>query len=98
MEITKKLEGTELTVYPEGKIDTNTTPFFQKFVSESLDGVESVVIDMEKTSYISAACLRYLLVLYKAMAPKQGLKLRNVNDMILEILDFTGFTDIFTIE
>ena len=39
-------EGTELTVYPVGKLDTVTTPLLEAVVSESLDGVESVVIDM----------------------------------------------------
>ena len=30
--------------------------------------------------------------------PKQGMKLRNVNELIYETLDFTGFADVFTIE
>ena len=98
MDITTKIEGTELTVYPVGKIDTLTTPILEKTVAEHLDTVESVVIDMEKTVLISSACLRYLLVLHRTMMTKQGMKLRNVNDVILEVLDFTGFTDIFTIE
>ncbi len=98
MQITKKIEGTELTVYPEGKIDTVTTPMLEQTVSESLEGVESVVIDLEKTKLISSACLRYLLILHRTMMKKKGLRLRNVNDTIKEVLDFTGFDDIFTIE
>ena len=98
MDITTKLEGTELTVYPVGKIDTLTTPILEKAVTEYLDTVESVVIDMEQTKLISSACLRYLLVLHKTLLPKEGMKLRNLNDNILEVLDFTGFADIFTIE
>ena len=98
MEITKKLEGTILTVFPVGKLDTTTTPLLEAAVSESLDGAETVVIDLEKTKLISSACLRYLLVLHKTMLPKGGLKLRNVNEVIKEVLDFTGFDDIFTIE
>ena len=98
MDITTKLEGTELTVYPVGKIDTLTTPILEKTVTEYLDTVESVVIDMEQTKLISSACLRYLLILHKTLLPKEGMKLRNLNDNILEVLDFTGFADIFTIE
>ena len=98
MDITTKLEGTELTVYPVGKIDTMTTPILEKTVTEYLDTVESVVIDMEQTKLISSACLRYLLILHKTLLPKKGMKLRNLNDNILEVLDFTGFEDIFTIE
>ena len=98
MDITTKIEGAELTVFPVGKIDTMTTPILERTVAEHLDTAESVVIDMEKTELISSACLRYLLVLHRTMMTKQGMKLRNVNDVILEVLDFTGFTDIFTIE
>ena len=98
MEITKKIEGTELTVYPDGKLDTTTTPQLEAAISESLDGVESVVIDMEKTKLISSACLRYLLILHRTMMQKGGLKLRHVNEVIREVLDFTGFDDVFTIE
>ena len=98
MDITTKLEGTELTVYPIGKIDTLTTPILEKTVTEYLDTVESVVIDMEQTKLISSACLRYLLILHRTLLPKEGMKLRNLNDNILEVLDFTGFADIFTIE
>ena len=98
MEITKKLEGTELTVCPVGKLDTLTTPELEKAVSESLEAAETVVIDMEKTKYISSACLRYLLILHRTMLPKGGMKLRNVCDSVLEVLDFTNFTDVFTIE
>ena len=98
MEITKKIEGNELTVFPVGKIDTTTTPMLEAVVSEHLDEVESVVIDMEKTNLISSACLRYLLLLHKTMMKKQGMRLRNVGEMVYEVLDFTGFIDIFTIE
>ena len=98
MEITTKIEGTELTVYPVGKIDTLTTPILESTVAEHLGAVESVVIDLEKTPLISSACIRYLLVLHRTMMSKQGMKLRNLNENVYEVLDFTGFTDIFTIE
>ena len=98
MEITKKIEDKVLTVFPEGKLDTTTTPILEATVSESLDEVEAVVIDLEKTALISSACIRYLLVLHRTMMPKKGMKLRNLNENVYEVLDFTGFTDIFTIE
>ena len=58
MEITTKIEGTELTVYPVGKIDSLTTPILEKTVAEHLDTVESVVIDMEKTVLMPALSSR----------------------------------------
>lgn len=98
MEITTKLEGTELTVFPVGKIDTQTTPILESTIAGHLGAVESVVIDLGKTPLISSACIRYLLILHRTLLPKKGMKLRNLNDNVYEVLDFTGFTDIFTIE
>ena len=98
MDITTKLDGTVLTVFPVGKIDTTTTPILEKTINEYPEPVESVVIDMEKTTLISSACLRYLLVLHRTLVSKKGMVLRNLNENILEVLDFTGFADIFTIE
>ena len=75
MEITTKIEGTELTVYPVGKFDTMTTPILESTIAGHLGSVESVVIDLEKTPLISSACIRYLLVLHRTMMSKQGMKI-----------------------
>ena len=98
LNITKTTEGTKLIVALEGKIDSNTAPEFDAEVHESLEGMDSLVIDMEKLRYLSSAGLRALLTLQKQMLERDGMTLTNVNDAILEVFDFTGFDDVFSIE
>ena len=56
------------------------------------------MLDFEKLAYISSAGLRVLLGAQKKMN-KQGLmKLTNVCDEVMGILEMTGFADILVIE
>jgi anti-sigma B factor antagonist len=70
----------------------------EKELLSSLEGADSLVMDLEKLDYISSAGLRVLLSAQKTMSRRGGMKLRNVNATILEIFDVTGFADILTIE
>lgn len=96
--ITKNLENNVLTVFLDGKMDTGTTPQVEQEVMADIDSADSIVLDMKDLKYISSAGLRLLLSLHKKMAQKGGMKLKNVNETNMEILDFTGFTDILNIE
>ena len=55
-----------------------------------------MVIDCADLDYISSAGLRVLLIIKKAL-PENEFILLNVNKPIMEILDTTGFSDLFTI-
>lgn len=98
MNITKTKNGPNLSVALEGKLDTSTAPELDQLFKESLEGVTDLVIDMEKLSYISSAGLRSLLVAQKVMNNQGSMKIRNVNDLIMEVFTVTGFVDILTIE
>ncbi len=98
MTITKKMEGTTLVIALEGRLDTMTSPQLEAELKESLDGAESLTMDMSNLDYISSAGLRVLLTAHKAMSSKGGLKLTNVNEIVREVLDVTSFSDILTIE
>ena len=62
------------------------------------DSVDELVFDFEGVEYISSAGLRVLLANYKAFSKKGGMKVIHVKEMIMEIFDVTGFSDILTIE
>ena len=51
MKIQKKLEGNNLTIFIEGRLDTNTAPELEKELS-SLDGIQNLVFDFEKLEYV----------------------------------------------
>ena len=98
MTINKKMEGKELTVALEGRLDTVTAPELEAALKDSMDGAESLVLDLSKLDYISSAGLRVLLSAHKAMAGKGGLKVTHVNEIVAEVFDVTGFADILNIE
>ena len=87
-----------VTLKVEGRLDTTTAPALEKTVNEQCGTAEELVLDFEKLAYISSSGLRVLLGAQKKMN-KQGLmKLTNVCDEVMGILEMTGFADILVIE
>lgn len=97
MKITKTANENSLTIALEGRLDTGTAPELEKELKASLDGVEELVIDMEKLDYLSSAGLRVLLGAQKTMKKQGGMKVSHVSDTIMEIFEVTGFSDILTV-
>ena len=81
-----------------GRVDSITAPAFLKAWEEevSTEKVDSVVVDCADLKYISSAGLRVLLMIKKSL-PGSELILYNVNETVNEILDTTGFSDLFTV-
>ena len=98
MTINKTQNGNELTIALEGRLDTATSPQLEAELKGSLDGIAALVFDFQKLEYISSAGLRVLLSAQKIMNRQGAMKIRKVNDTIMEIFEVTGFTDILTIE
>ena len=98
MTINKQQNGSALTLALEGRLDTVTSPELEKELKASLDGVDTLTLDFEKLEYISSAGLRVLLSAHKIMNAKGGMKVKNVNEIVREVFDVTGFADILTIE
>ena len=98
MTINVQKDGEKLTLSPEGRIDTVTSPEFSKSIDDNIEGVKELVIDLEKLEYISSAGLRVLLTTQKNMNKVGTMKLIHVNDVIMDVFNITGFVDILTIE
>ena len=98
MKIEKQLNGTELYLKAEGRLDTNTSVELDAALSPVLDTINELVFDLSALEYISSAGLRVLLATHKSLSKKGGMKVTNVNEMIMEIFEVTGFSDILTIE
>ena len=98
MTITKKQDGAHLEIALEGRLDTMTSPELEAELKNSLDDAEDLILDFSKLEYISSAGLRVLLSAHKAMSAKGGMKVTNVNEIVQEVFDVTGFADILSIE
>lgn len=83
----------------EGRVDTNTSPQLQQAILNAFQKSKDVVVDFLNVPYISSAGLRALLIGQKTAASKGGsMKLTNVSETVMEILNMTGFSKILKIE
>ena len=98
MNITKNLNGTTLEIALEGRLDTMTAPELEAELNKDMGSADSLVLDFSKLDYISSAGLRVLLSAHKAMCTKGGMKVTHVNEIVQEVFEVTGFTDVLTIE
>ena len=96
MKITKIVNGEELEVALDGRLDTITAVELETFLNENLGDAKTLILDCACLTYISSAGLRVLLSTQKKF--KDGLKLTNVQELVMEVFDITGFSDILTIE
>lgn len=96
--INKTVNGNELKVALEGRLDTATSPALEAELKNSLEGVEKLVFDFAWLEYLSSAGLRVLLGAQKIMNKQGEMIVRNVNETIMEIFEVTGFCDVLTIE
>ena len=98
MEINKNLNGDALEIKIIGRLDTTTAPALEAEVKNSLEGLKSIIFDLEGLEYISSAGLRVLLSAQKSMNKQGTMKLVNVNEVVMEVFEITGFVDVLTIE
>ena len=95
----KKYENGELVIAVEGQVDVNTAPVLSEDVSriraEKPEG--RIIFDFDKLIYISSAGFRVLLALLEKENDR-GLKLINVDPIIAEVFDDTGFSSIMEVE
>ena len=92
-------QGNRLTVKPEGRLDTVTSPELEKELQQYLDGVQEITMDFEKVEYISSGGLRLLLATQQQMEDRGGsMRLIHVNALVLDIFALVGFMDVVTVE
>lgn len=98
MTIEKNIQNENVTLTLSGRLDTATAPELEAVLDEVLENARELVFNLENLEYISSAGLRVILKAQKAMNTKGSMKLKGVNDSIMEVFDITGFLDILTIE
>lgn len=98
MTIEKTKNGSALLIALSGRLDTMTAPELEAELKDGLEGIEELTFDFDKLDYISSAGLRVLLSAQKTMNRQGSMKVQHPNEVIAEIFEVTGFTDILTIE
>ena len=98
MKIDRSVENGKVCYALEGRLDTTIAPELERELKNDLDGATRLTLDFSKLDYISSAGLRVLLSAHKAMSRKDGMTVTNVNEMVREVFEVTGFSDILNIE
>lgn len=99
MDINLERKGETLTLFLNGKLDTQTAPSLEEKLSTEITGVKHLILDLQGLEYISSAGLRIFLSTHKHMAGEGGdMTVKNVNEDVMAIFDVTGFSDFLKLE
>jgi anti-sigma B factor antagonist len=98
MTINKTRNEDQLSIELIGRLDTTTAPALEEALKQEIDGIKALEFDFAQLEYISSAGLRVLLSAQKTMNKQGTMVVRNVGEVIMEIFEVTGFSDILTIE
>lgn len=92
-------KGSEGEVLLIGNLDSNTAKDTEEILNDLSTKFDKIDLNFEGLDYISSAGLRVLKLTHVAMKKKGGrLVLKNVNSMVMEVLEMTGFAGLLEIE
>ena len=98
MTIDIKKNTDETIIEIVGRLDTITAPSLDQTISENINDLKNLVLDLKGLEYISSAGLRVLLAAQKKMQKIGSMKVTNVCETVMEVFEMTGFADILVIE
>ena len=98
MTIDIKKNAETATICVAGRLDTTTAPALDKTIHEDINDVNNLILDIKGIDYISSAGLRVLLSAQKKMQKIGSMKVVNVCEAVMGVLEMTGFADILVIE
>ena len=83
----------------DGRFDAHSASDVEKALQQAVDeGCGKIIMDMEKTEYISSAGLRVLLSMTKKLKSSEGnICLCCLQQQVQEVFDIAGFTQILDI-
>ncbi|MFP4362394.1 MAG: STAS domain-containing protein [Spirochaetia bacterium] len=81
-----------------GRLDSSTTGKVEEQVTPLLNEGAKIIFDMSGCEYVSSAGLRLLLMTAKTLAREDGNGvLIGLNQEIQEVMDMTGFNNLFPV-
>lgn len=98
MEMKEVQKGDYKVIGFSGSLDTGTSPEVEKKINEYIEaGNLKFVFNFENTKYMSSSGLRVLLATAKKLKGKGELKISNLNSVIEEVFDVSGFSSILNV-
>lgn len=98
MELKIETEGTELTVFLSGELNTLTAPQLSEAIDSNIPGMQTLILDFTDCDYVSSAGIRVLLACLKQMKKQKGsMWLKNVGENFSEVLENTGLDAVFDV-
>ena len=94
MEVQKKREGSTLTICLSGRINTADARELKDEVEAALEGIRTLVFDLEGLTYIVSAGLRVFLIAQNILDDREGhMKLIHVSPFVRNVLEMTRIGD-----
>ena len=101
MPMTIKLinRDTEGELLLSGRLDSSSTEETGAIFHAQGERFDRLILNMAKLEYVSSAGLRIIKLLHMQMRQKDGeLILKNVNSMVMEVFEMTGFAGLLKFE
>lgn len=96
MEIIKKTEGNNIVLEIHGWLETQSASELADALAELPQQMEGLIFDLADLEYISSTGIREIIAAHKMT--KGNLRLRNVPDEIMDVLQMTGIDKKLQIE
>ncbi len=99
MNIAESRRDGNLIIAPSGRIDTTTSPIFDRHLSSVIDrGDTQIVIDLENLEYISSTGLSAFISAAKKVKAAGGrIALAGLNKRIRLVFEMSGFLRLFPV-
>ena len=98
MDMRMNREAGKLTVFLNGRLDTNTTPQMEVQLESELSGITELVFNLKELTYISSLGLRALFRFKREMDERGKMVVCEVRQEVLGIFELTGFVDVLNLE
>ena len=84
-----------VTLEITGRLDTTTAPNLEAVIHELSEDTKELVFNMSGVEYISSAGIRVLLGANQKMNLNQGImRIEKTNDIVCEVFEMTGLSEI----
>lgn len=99
IEIEKSFEEGMPVIYIGGRIVSSVVGKIEEAVNVELEKSKDLILDFRNVDFIASAGIRLILTTSNKIEEKQGsFILRQVKDVVLEVLEMTGLTAFLTIQ